>query len=90
MRIVKVIAVMLFGPSLGVIAGLFVGGITVKIINISQGHNDVFNRKHPAPGDGILIMMFIFVGLLASIPLSMAWAARVWGQSSANVKSISN
>jgi hypothetical protein len=80
---------MLFGPVLGSIAGLFVGGITVKIINISHGYNDAFNRQHAAPGDGILIMMFIFVGLLVSIPLSVVWAQRVWARSSGNTKSIS-
>jgi hypothetical protein len=90
MRIAKAIAVMLFGPLLGVIAGFFVGGITVEIINALQGPNIVVNPQHATPGDGILIMLFVLVGLLVSIPLSIVLAVRVWARSSSNVQSTSN
>ncbi len=85
MRIVKVISVMLFGPLLGVIAGFLVGVITVRVINLLHGYNDAFNRQHPAPGDGIMIMMFGFFGSLVAMPLSVLLAGRLWhGQSSVN------
>jgi hypothetical protein len=74
-RIAKVIAVMLFGPLLGVIAGFFVGGITLNIILKGQ------TRQLATE---MLIMIFGLVGLLVSIPLSVVLAARLWGQSSAN------
>jgi hypothetical protein len=73
-RIAKVISVMLVGPLLGVIAGFLVGGITLNII---------LKGRHAAPGDGMLIMIFGFAGLLVSRPLSVVLAARLWGQSSA-------
>jgi hypothetical protein len=84
-RIAKVISVMLFGPLLGVMTGFLFGVITVEVINLLHGYNDAFNRQHPAPGDGIMIMIFGFFGLLVAIPLSVLLAGRLWqGQSSVN------
>jgi integral membrane sensor domain MASE1 len=81
MRIAKVIAVMLFVPLLGVIAGIVVGVITLTII---------LKGRQGGPGDGILIMLFGSVALLISIPLAFGLAVRLWTQSSANEQSTSN
>jgi hypothetical protein len=77
MRIAKVIAVMFFGPGLGILAGFAVGVLAMPT-QTPAGR---------APGDGFLIMGCVVLGLLVSIPLSAVLARVVWSRSGAHQKS---
>jgi hypothetical protein len=72
MRIAKVIAIMFFGPVLGILAGFAVGVIAMPTQTPYVGR---------APGDGFLIMGCVVLGLLVSIPLSAVLAGAVWSRS---------
>jgi hypothetical protein len=78
MRIAKVIAIMFFGPVLGILAGFAVGVIAMPTQTPYVGR---------APGDGFLIMGCVVLGLLVSIPLSAVLAGVVWSRSGAQQKS---
>jgi hypothetical protein len=84
-KIAKVIAVMLFGPLLGIFAGFVVG-----VVAMPQDPNFVSNGGHGAPGDGILVIVFTLVGLVVSIPLSAVLAWRLWFRPSAIAEANSN
>jgi len=78
MKIVKVVAVMLLGPLLGILAG-----VVLALLKLPPNTSDVGR----APGDGFLIMMFAFVGLVVSIPVSGALALAVWRRSGTAARS---
>jgi hypothetical protein len=65
MKIVKALAILLVGPLLGVLVGFFLGSLAPP-----PDPNLVSNGGHAAPGDGFLIMGYMFVSLLVSVPLS--------------------
>jgi hypothetical protein len=70
MKILKAAAILVIGSLLGILTGCFVGAMTLR-----SDPNIVANGGHTAPGDGILVMLFILVSLVISIPLSafIAW-----------------
>jgi len=80
-RVLRVIAVMLLGPLLGILAGFILGVIAMPHQAAEGGR---------APGDGILVMAFIFLGLVVSIPLSIRLSWRIWSRSGATAESNSN
>ncbi|MGB2605795.1 MAG: hypothetical protein WBC78_19485 [Candidatus Sulfotelmatobacter sp.] len=73
MKIAKVIGVLLVGPLLGILAGLVLGAFAIPA-QTAGGR---------APGDGFLVMGYVFLGLFVSIPVSVALAGVVWFRSSA-------
>jgi hypothetical protein len=68
-RIFKVIGVMLLGPLLGILAGFILGVIAMP-------HQAIEGGRAPG-GDGILVIAFILLGLLVSIPLSIGLSWRI-------------
>lgn len=72
MKIVKAIAVLLIGPLLGIMIALILGALALP-----PDPNFVANGGHGAPGDGFLIMGYILVSLLVSVPLSILLAGIV-------------
>jgi hypothetical protein len=72
MRLLKVVGMLLIGPVLGVMSGLIVGAILLPPDPTGQGR---------APGDGILIMLCIGIGLVVSIPTSVLLAVWSWRRS---------
>ena len=72
MRIAKVIAVMVFGPLLGILAGFLVGVLAMPAQTSSGGR---------APGDGFLIMGCVALGFFISIPVSAILAGKLWSRS---------
>jgi hypothetical protein len=78
MKIVKVIAIMFFGPVLGILAGFVVGIIAMPTQSADVGR---------APGDGFLIMGCAVLGLLISIPVSAVLAGKLWSRSATPQKS---
>jgi hypothetical protein len=73
-----VIAVMIFGPVLGILVGFAVGAIAMPTQNPDVGR---------APGDGFLIMGCVVLGLFVSIPLSAVLARVIWSRSGTRQKS---
>jgi hypothetical protein len=70
MKILKAVAILVIGTSLGILLPLLLASLALP-----PDPNFVAVGSHAAPGDGYLVMGFIFVGLLISVPLSalMAW-----------------
>jgi hypothetical protein len=78
MRIARVIAVMFFGPVLGILAGFVVGALAMPTQTPDVGR---------APGDGFLIMGCVALGFFVSIPVSAVLAGVLWSRSGARQKS---
>jgi hypothetical protein len=78
MRIVKAIAIMFFGPALGILAGFVVGVLAMPTQTPNAGR---------APGDGFLIMGCVVLGFLVSVPVSAVLAGKVWSRSGTPQKS---
>jgi hypothetical protein len=76
-RVAKVIAVLIFGPILGLITGFVLGVVAMP----SQVPGD------RSPGDGFLIMGCIFVCVLLSVLGSAALAWKIWFRSDAGPRS---
>jgi hypothetical protein len=72
MRVVKAIAIVVIGPVLGVLIGSFLGALALR-----PDPNFVANGGHAAPGDGFLIIGYVLVSLLISIPSSVLLAGIV-------------
>jgi hypothetical protein len=68
MRMVKVIAVMLVGPIIGLMLGFFLGSF--------------FIPSNPAPGDGFLLIFTGGAGFIVFCVVSALFAARIWRRSS--------
>jgi len=64
-RVATAIAILLFGPLLGMVAGGLLGAFS-----LAPGYAD----GGRAPGDGFLIILCIAAGLFVSFPLSAAKA----------------
>jgi len=71
MRIVKAAAILLFLPVLGIVVAFFLGALAMP-----PNPNFSANGGHAAPGDGILVILFVLGSLLISVPLSI-WLAVV-------------
>ncbi|MGO9086074.1 MAG: hypothetical protein ACLP6G_11185 [Terriglobales bacterium] len=68
-KILGAIAILLFGPLLGVLIAFF-----LAVLSLPPDPNFVSNGGHAAPGDGVLILVYVFISLVASVPLSI-WGA---------------
>jgi len=68
-KVLGAIAILLFGPLLAVLIAFF-----LAMISLPQDPNFVSNGGHAAPGDGILILVYVFISLVVSVPLSI-WGA---------------
>jgi len=71
MKLLKVIAILLFGPLLGILVAFFVSALALP-----ADPNVAANGGHASPGDGFGIMGFVLIGLLVSLPVSI-WRAGV-------------
>jgi hypothetical protein len=71
MRLLKVIAILLFGPLLGILVAFFVSALALP-----ADPNFAANGGHASPGDGFGIMGFVLIRLLVSLPVSI-WRAGV-------------
>ncbi|HWX94624.1 MAG TPA: hypothetical protein VNY29_18495 [Terriglobales bacterium] len=67
MKIAKAIAILLLGPLLGILFAFVFGALSLPTQALDGGR---------APGDGFLIMAYILLSFLISIPLSI-WLAGV-------------
>jgi len=79
MRLLKVIAILVIGPVLGVVFGLIVGGLLLPSDPTGRG----------APGDGFLVILCTAIGLSVSVAASVMLADRSWRQS-ANLRTTHN
>jgi len=68
-RLAKAIAVLLFGPLLGILIGLI-----LALLALPPDPNFVSNGGHASPGDGILVMGCLLFGFLISLVPSAALA----------------
>jgi len=82
MRIVKTIAIVLIGPLLGILVAIVLAGFALP-----PDPNFARNGGHGSPGDGFSIILYIFISLVVSIPLSLLFAGIFWSRSGASQKS---
>ena len=68
MRALKAIAIVVGGPLLGILIAFLLGALSLSVDTNSGGHG--------SPGDGFLLIGYIFVSLLITVPLSLVLAAR--------------
>jgi hypothetical protein len=71
MKILKVIGVLIVGPVFGLLLGLVVGSLLLPPDPSGRG----------SPGDGILVMGCMLVGLSIFILISIFLARRIWHRS---------
>ena len=81
MRAVKVLAVMLVGPLMGIVAG-FVASLAL----LPDGPGAVVGSS---PGDGFLIIGLVLLGFVVSLLISVAIAVAIGRQSSQPTAQIS-
>jgi hypothetical protein len=72
MKFLKVLAILLFGPLLGIVVAFVLGSLALR-----PDPNFVANGGHVSPGDGFLILAYLFISLLVSVPLSFVLAGVV-------------
>lgn len=63
---------LLLGPLCGILIAFLLAGLALP-----PDPNFVSDGGHAAPGDGLLILDFVFVSLVASVPLSVLGAGLV-------------
>ena len=71
MKFLKAVLILFLGPIVGLFVAFLVGALAVPADPKFQA-----NGSHAAPGDGFLILPFMFVSLAISVPLSV-WKATV-------------
>jgi hypothetical protein len=71
-RALLAIAVLFFGPLLGIVVALILGGLALP-----PDPNFAANGGHAAPGDGFVILPYLFFSLLVSVPLSILLAGGI-------------
>ncbi len=71
MKIVNAILILLLGPALGVFLAFILGALMMP-----ADPNFAANGGHAAPGDGLLVIPFLLISLVISVPLSVAAALR--------------
>jgi hypothetical protein len=69
MKAAQAIAIVVIGPLLGVLVAFFFG-----ILALPPDPNFAANGGHAAPGDGFLLIGYVFASLLISVPLSILLA----------------
>jgi hypothetical protein len=72
MKVVKTIAILVGGPLVGLLVALVLAALALP-----PDPNFISNGGHASPGDGILIIGYILISFLISIPLSILLAAIV-------------
>ena len=72
MRAAKAIAILLCGPLVGILIA-----IVLSVLAVPPDPNFA-STGHAAPGDGFLVMGFVFVSLVISVPLSIVGAGFVF------------
>jgi hypothetical protein len=72
MKFLKALAILLFGALLGIVVALILGALALP-----PDPNFVANGGHASPGDGFLILPYLFTSLVVSIPLSILLAGVV-------------
>jgi len=82
MKIVKAIAIVLIGPLLGILVA-----IILAVCTLPPDPNFASNGGHGSPGDGFLIILYIFSSLVVSVPLSLLLAGIFWFRSGPSRKS---
>jgi len=70
MKVVKAIAIVFTIPAIGIIVACVLGALTIRL-------NPKFDAIHSTPGDGILIMLFVLVSLIISVPSAVLLAGSV-------------
>jgi hypothetical protein len=70
MKYLKAIAILLFGPLLGIVLAFILGALAVP-----PDPNFPASGGHASPGDGFGIMGLISLSLLISVPVSVFLAA---------------
>lgn len=76
-RVLEAIAILLFGPLLGMLIAILLAGLSLP-----PDPNFANNGGHVAPGDGILAIFYVCISLVASVPLSILGAGVVLFRSS--------
>ena len=69
MKLLKAIAILIFGPLLCSVVAFIVVGLAWP-----PDPKFAANGGHGAPGDGFLILLCLFVSLVVSVPASVAGA----------------
>jgi hypothetical protein len=72
-RTVKVLAVMLVGPLLGILTGFIVGALALPA--------EPAGAVGRSPGDGFLIIGLVSLGFVISLPVSAGIAVHLWRHS---------
>ena len=72
MRVIRVLAILVGGPVLGILIAVVVSGFALP-----PDPNFASNGGHATPGDGFLILGYVFFSLLLSVPLSILGAGVV-------------
>jgi hypothetical protein len=72
MKIAAAIAILLIGPLLGIFAAIILVSFALP-----PDPNFVSNGGHASPGDGFLIMRYVFLSFFVSVPLSVLSAGIV-------------
>jgi hypothetical protein len=72
MKFLKVLAILLFGPLLGIVVAFVLGSLALP-----PDPNFVANGERVSPGDGFSILAYLFISLLVSVPLSFVLAGVV-------------
>ena len=80
-KVLRAISILFLGPLMGILIAFALAAISLR-----NDPNIVANGGHTTPGDGILIMLYGFISLVVSIPLSIWGAVVVWNRPSAEKK----
>ncbi len=72
MKFLKAIVILVFGPLIGIVFALILGSLALP-----SDPNFVANGGHASPGDGFLILPYLFISLLISVPSSILLAGVV-------------
>ena len=70
MKVVKAAAILFTIPALGIIIAFLLGALAIRL-------NPKFDAVHSTPGDGILIMLFVLISLIVSVPSAALLAGSV-------------
>jgi len=73
MKVLKIVAILIFSPVLGAVAGFVIATLILLVANPSS-----VLSNDGSPGEGFLAIPCILVCLLISIPVSWMIAAKVW------------
>jgi hypothetical protein len=76
MKVLKVVAVIVFGPLLGLALGFFLGGLFLSHDPTGRG----------SPGDGFLLLCTSGLGFAVSCLGSVLLAVRIWRNSASSAK----